>query len=203
MAKRYSEAEYNAMTDSVLVTTIDAMTKKEASDYLPPKVKIRYFVVKYGKDLSDSIKGSGIFFSVAVAQNMLESTFGKSDLAQYHNNFGGVKALKGYPSVLADTNEVRNGKTVAIKDYFTKFPTPKASFDNYVAIVKKVAATAGRAITAEDQVLLIAQGDGTYMNTITKKPIGYTTTPASSYLYAMQGNLNRIRDMYKVGKITW
>lgn len=203
--KRYSESEFNAMDNPTLIRVVDAYTNKspdyEFRDWVPAKVKVRYFVSKYGSDLSKAIKGTGILFSTAVAQNALESSYGKSDLAFYHNNFGGIKATLGYPTIKMDTSEYIKGKRVNVKQSFTKFPTPKASFDYYVSIVKKVAPSIATLNSAEEQIKLIAKGDGAYMNTTTRKPIGYTTTPPDKYLYELQGILNRTRDMYQVGKI--
>lgn len=203
MAKntRYSEAEYNKMSNQQMIAAIDAMDASFASSYVPPKVKVRYFVSKYGKDLADAIRGTGILFSVAVSQNMLESNFGKSVLAQYHNNFGGIKAISGYPSVKMDTTEY--DKKVPVKASFAKFPNARASFDYYVAIVKKVAPSALKLNDSEQQIKLIAKGDGAYSNSKTKKPIGYTTTSPNNYWDVAEGNVDRVVAMYPdlAGKI--
>lgn len=199
--KRYSEDEYNKMSNQQMISAIDAMDRDFAASYVPPKVKVRYFVSKYGKELANSIKGTGILFSVAVAQNMLESTFGKSTLAQYHNNFGGIKAVSGYPSVKLDTTEY-NSK-IPTKASFASFPSPKISFDHYVAIVKKVAPSALALKDSEQQVKLIAKGDGAYYDTKKKKPIGYTTTSPNNYWSSIEGNVDRVVAMYPnlAGKI--
>ena len=73
--KRYSENEFNAMDNATLIKVIDSYTNNKPDyqfrDWVPAKVKVRYFVSKHGKDLSDAIRGTGILFSTAVAQNAL------------------------------------------------------------------------------------------------------------------------------------
>lgn len=193
--KRFTEAEFNKMDNATLIRTLDAYTNQKPDyqfrDWVPVKVKIRYFVSKYGKDIGNAIKGTGLFFSAVVAQKILESGYGKSSLAFLHNNFGGVKAVKGYPSVSMDTTEVVRGKSVKTKANFAKYPTPKAAFDDYVRILTSNPRYA-KALTAtspEQQILEMAKA-------------GYTTTPATTYLNSMKGNIDRVRDMYQVGKIS-
>lgn len=193
--KRYSEAEFNAMDNATLIRTLDAYTNVKPEyqfrDWVPAKVKVRYFVSKYGKDIGNSIKGTGLFFSAVVAQKITESGYGKSSLAVLHNNFGGVKAVSGFPSVTMDTTEVVKGRTIKTKQSFAKYPTPKAAFDDYVRIITTSPRYA-KALTAsspENQILELAKAV-------------YTTTPPQEYLNSMKGNIDRVRDMYQIGRIS-
>ena len=191
VVKRYTDAEFNAMDNATLIRTLDTFPKKpEFQDWVPPKVKVRYFVSKYGKDIGNSIKGTGLFFSSVVAQKILESGFGKDELAIKHNNFGGVKAVKGYPTVTLDTLEKVGGKLVRRKEAFAKYPSPKAAFDDYVRIITTNPRYA-KSITAkspEEQILEMVKA-------------GYSTLSPNEYIRLVKGNLDRVRDMYQVGRI--
>jgi flagellum-specific peptidoglycan hydrolase FlgJ len=192
--QRYTEAEFNAMDNATLIKTLDAYKNDkptyEFRDWVPVKVKVRYFVSKYGKGIGNAIKGTGLFFSAVVAQKMLESGYGKSDLAFYHNNFGGIKAVQGYPKVTLDTTEVVRGKKVNVKQNFAKYPSPQSAFNDYVRIIT----TSPRYAKA-----LLADSPEKQISELAKA--GYTTTPPTEYLNSMKGNIDRVRDMYQVGRI--
>lgn len=200
MAKIYTEQEFNKMDNATLIKVLDdypvtetvkGVVKQPFRDNVPAKVKVRYFVSKYGNDLAAAIKGSNLYFSAVAAQKIAESAYGKSELTKLHNNFGGVKALANYPKVAMDTVEVVKGKRVPTKDYFAKFPSPKEAFASYVRLLKGNPrySKVFTAPTPEDQIKELAKA-------------GYTTESPSSYLTLMQGNINRIREMYPtLGKI--
>lgn len=188
--QRISEAEYNKMNNAQLISYIDPMEKKWFDDYVPPRVKVRYFMSKYGADLIAALKGTNLFVSAIAAQKMGESTYGKSELAFRHNNFGGVKKLQNYPSVLMDTTEIVKGKRISVKDEFAKFPTAKEAFQSFVRLLQGNSryAKVFTAPTPEQQILEMAKA-------------GYTTQNPQAYLFIMQGNINRVRDMYQMGKV--
>lgn len=191
VVKRYTDAEFNAMDNATLIRTLDAFPQKpEFQDWVPAKVKVRYFVSKYGKDIGNSIKGTGLFFSSVVAQKILESGFGKSELASKHNNFGGVKAVKGYPTITLDSTEKVGGRIVRRKETFAKYPSPKAAFDDYVRFITTLPIYT-KALTAkspEEQILEMVKA-------------GYSTLSPNEYMRLVKGNLDRVRDMYQVGRI--
>lgn len=191
VVKRYTDAEFNAMDNATLIRTLDAFPKEpEFRDWVPPRVKVRYFVSKYGKDIGNSIKGTGLFFSAVVAQKILESGFGKDDIAIKYNNFGGVKAVKGYPSVTLDSVEKVGGRLVRRKETFARYPSPKAAFSDYVRIITSMPRYA-KALTAkspEEQITEMVKA-------------GYSTLSPNEYMRLVKGNLDRVRDMYQVGRI--
>lgn len=189
MPSKYASVDYNKMSNLALVNYLDTISAKDFS-YVNPDTKVRYFMSKYGKDLIDAIRGTDLFLSAVAAQKITESAYGKSSLAAKHNNFGGIKAMKGFPSVAMDTTEVVKGKTIKTIEKFTIFPTPKEAFRSYVNLLQGNAryAKVFTAKTPEEQILEMAKA-------------GYTTTPPDKYLYTMQGNINRIRKMYPIGKV--
>ena len=70
--------------------------------------------------------------SMTIAQAILESGWGTSDKAQYHNYFG-MKARSGYtgPKKLFDTWEVVNGQVVPAQAYFMIFSSRQAGIKGY------------------------------------------------------------------------
>lgn len=75
-------------------------------------------------------KGSGLFPSLMVAQAIIESGDGNSDLARYYNNHFGIKANLAWKgkAVNMRTREVLSGKDVFIKDGFRAYDTLKEGF---------------------------------------------------------------------------
>ncbi len=70
----------------------------------------------------------GIPASVTIAQAILESGWGQSKLALEANNYFGVKARAGEPSITLPTMEFQQGQKVWIKADFAAYPSPEASF---------------------------------------------------------------------------
>lgn len=70
--------------------------------------------------------------SPIIAQAILESAWGKSKLATYHNYFG-MKAQKGYrgQKVSFETREVINGKNVTVTADFRAYKTASAGIKGY------------------------------------------------------------------------
>ncbi|MEC7983724.1 MAG: glucosaminidase domain-containing protein [Myxococcota bacterium] len=76
-----------------------------------------------------SAKKNGIYPSVVLAQAILESGWGTSNLTVNHNNLFGVKAPRGKNSVEITTIESVNGKKVYQKATFRRF----TSWDDSIA----------------------------------------------------------------------
>lgn len=66
--------------------------------------------------------------SCTIAQWALESDYGKSEPPGSNNPFG-IKAKLGEPSVICETHEVIDGRTVTLQAPFRKFDTLDAAFD--------------------------------------------------------------------------
>lgn len=88
--------------------------------------------------LSDAVEAnaqSGIPASVSMAQAVLESGWGKSDLARYRNLFG-VKAGKGWQgkTVVLPTREYRNGRWVTEEAVWRVYPSYEAAFLDHATV---------------------------------------------------------------------
>ncbi len=91
-----------------------------------------------GKYAQEDMKESGILASVTVAQALLESGWGKSQLSATYNNYFGIKKGGGWdgPTVTMSTKEVINGQTVTVKAEFRVYDTPLESIKNHSEILK-------------------------------------------------------------------
>lgn len=80
---------------------------------------------------------SGILASVTVAQALLESGWGKSQLSATYNNYFGIKKGSGWygPTVTMPTKEVINGQTITIKAEFRVYDSPLESLKNHSSIL--------------------------------------------------------------------
>ncbi len=88
------------------------------------------YIDKYKFDAIDATRGTGLFPSVLMVQGIVESNNGNSLLtSKYHNHFG-IKADSSWTGkkVNLQTNEVFNGNTVTIGDYFRVYDSDEAGF---------------------------------------------------------------------------
>jgi len=73
----------------------------------------------------------GIPYKFMIAQICLESGYGKSQLTQKANNFGGSKAVGSQPYVTFPTWEYIKGVKTRVQSKFTKFATPLDGLKGY------------------------------------------------------------------------
>ncbi len=157
---------------------------------------MKLFIDKYGKDIVEAIKGTGLFFTAVAAQKAMESDYGRSELSAKYNNFGGIKnfgSLSGAGVVRLDTTEYVKGKKIFVKAPFATFPTPKASFQSYVALLKDpkkkyISNGVFEATDPLEQIKLIVKS-------------GYATADVNKYADAVKGRISAARDYSKLGKI--
>jgi flagellum-specific peptidoglycan hydrolase FlgJ len=71
----------------------------------------------------------GVPASVTLAQCILESSWGQSQLARRANNYFGVKALQGKDYMEFTTREVVQGRSVLEQAAFARYPSPFESFE--------------------------------------------------------------------------
>lgn len=76
-----------------------------------------------------------LFASVMIAQAVLESDWGRSDLARAHNNLFGIKGIYYGQSTTLPTQEHHNGQTVTELGTFRKYPTIKESLADYAKVL--------------------------------------------------------------------
>lgn len=93
------------------------------------------YIKRFTPAVVNSVKGTGLFPSVMMAQAILESSSkygiaGGSTLASLYNNHFGIKADKAWKGkkVNLKTREVFSGKDVLIGDYFRVYDHPEQSF---------------------------------------------------------------------------
>ena len=94
------------------------------------------YISQYAQDMVDACYNTGLYPSVMMAQGILESNNGQSQLASSYNNHFGIKCqctvcpcyLTGQNVSLPTTEEV-NGQTEHINASFRTYPT---AFDGFV-----------------------------------------------------------------------
>jgi len=128
-----------------------------------------------GKYAHQDMQESGILASVTVAQALVESGWGKSQLSATYNNYFGVKKGKGWdgPTVTLPTKEVINGQTITVKAEFRVYNSPLESLKNHS---KVLSASRYSGIKGERDyrkaITIIKNGgyatDPNYVNTICK-----------------------------------
>jgi len=134
---------------------------------------IRYYSLEYGGPLP----------SVAMAQMILESNYGKSTLAKAHNNFFGIKATadwKGKTATLS-TAEHLGGWTTQ-QAVFRKYQNPEDSIKDYYRLINEKYPTLRQLTTPQQQARAIHQG-------------GYATDPG------YEGKLIQVIQRENLGKI--
>lgn len=150
------------------------------------------FIKEYGKGIANAIKGTGIYFPVAIGQKAYESGYGKR-IPPNSNNFGGIKynpKLEGVVGfVVADTTEVIKGKKVRVKQRFSKFKDVETGIKGYVDVLKAPRyAKALQAKNPYDQLLEIAKA-------------GYSTMNPKKYADMIYPLVQAARDIAQIGRI--
>lgn len=151
------------------------------------------FIKEYGAGIARAIKGTGIFFPVAIGQKAYESGYGKR-IPKDSNNFGGIKYNPNLPGVVGyveeDTTEYKNGKAYRTTQKFSKFKDVESGIRAYVEVLSadryKKAMTLAK--SPEEQILMIAQA-------------GYTTAPAKFYANSLMPLIQAARDISQLGRI--
>lgn len=152
------------------------------------------FVGKYGNDVIAAITDTGLFFQAVIAQQALESAWGKSQLAAKYNNFGGIKDFGGLSGssgpIVLDTMETGSNK---VPQPFATFDSPLDYFQKYVRVLqdptkKYTSMGVFTAKSPEDQILAMARA-------------GYTVTAPEKYLASLKGIIESCTDLYPYGKI--
>lgn len=77
----------------------------------------------------------GVRPSVSIAQAILESDWGRSELAAEYNNLYGRKTTDSSNAVLMETSEFANGKWIVISDYFKVYPNVTAAIEDHAILM--------------------------------------------------------------------
>ncbi|MDD5006530.1 MAG: glycoside hydrolase family 73 protein [Candidatus Omnitrophica bacterium] len=97
------------------------------------------FIEKNKDFVLAACKDTTLLPSVFMAQAILESNWGKSELAKNHNNYFGIKpggAWKGRTATFP-TQEYINGKWVVVEAAFRSYDKPEDSFFDRVNFLKQ------------------------------------------------------------------
>ena len=77
----------------------------------------------------------GVKASISIAQAALESDWGRSELAAKYNNFFGVKASAGMPSVTLSTKEFVNEEWVTVNAAFRTYADWRSSMTDHALLL--------------------------------------------------------------------
>ncbi|MEY9977593.1 glycoside hydrolase family 73 protein [Lysinibacillus sp. RC79] len=77
----------------------------------------------------------GVFPSITIAQAILESNYGKSELAIKANNLFGIKGSYKGNSVKMPTMEYKNNKSYTIETEFRAYPDLKSAFIDHTKLI--------------------------------------------------------------------
>lgn len=80
-------------------------------------------------------KKYNILTSITLAQAILESNWGKSELAAKYHNLFGVKADANQPGIDLTTTEYRNGKAETVTGRFRVYDSWKQSIDEHAKLL--------------------------------------------------------------------
>jgi len=78
---------------------------------------------------------TGIPASITIAQAILESGWGRSQLAMQANNYFGIKARQGDDYAEFPTTEFENGVKEEVMAAFARYPSPIESFQAHAALL--------------------------------------------------------------------
>lgn len=118
------------LSNSVVAGPPSSMTDPLDLDYAP----LAEQYIKEYRDLAISeMERTSIPASITLAQGMLESGYGTSDLAVNANNHFGIKCHKGWTgeTYTHRSNENNNGETIARKSCFRSYATVAASYADH------------------------------------------------------------------------
>lgn len=104
-----------------------------------PNQSTKVFLEKIAEDAREIGQKEGIYASVMLAQAILESGSGNSQLSREPNyNLFGIKGSYKGESITYDTFEQDNtGKSYQVKAEFCKYPSYKESLENYAQLIKE------------------------------------------------------------------
>ncbi|MBU5668490.1 glucosaminidase domain-containing protein [Peptoniphilus sp. MSJ-1] len=82
-------------------------------------------------------KRYGLFPSVMLAQSVLESNWGRSELSKKYNNYFGIKEIKKGEGVVYETEEYVDGESGRYLESFKKYSSKQESFEHYAKLLTK------------------------------------------------------------------
>lgn len=97
------------------------------------------FINWFGGLVSRMAENSVYYPSVLIAQGILETNYGKSELSSKHHNYFGIKVGRSWKgdSVNMITGEVFNGQSVMIQDHFRSYTHPEQSIKDRITWMRE------------------------------------------------------------------
>ncbi len=92
------------------------------------------FIDSIAADAIRNQRETGVPASVTIAQAILESGWGRSELSRQANNFFGIKGTGPAGSVTMRTREVINGREIYVDAQFRRYHTPQESFADHARL---------------------------------------------------------------------
>ena len=139
-----SAASEQVLPESVakIQTPVPAPEAKVEENYQFSVVKnqtTEEFIQTIGKDAQQISWNEGLYASVMIAQAILETGSGNSQLARPpHHNLFGIKGSYQGKNVTFNTQEDKgNGQLYTIKSAFRQYPSYKESLEDYASLLKK------------------------------------------------------------------
>ncbi|WP_295728513.1 glycoside hydrolase family 73 protein [uncultured Limosilactobacillus sp.] len=134
--KDYKQANQTDTNRTIDQKVSDPATNQETPASRRPLSKSeREFIELIGHDAQQIAADHDLFASVMMAQAILESNWGRSDLAGTHYNLFGIKGTYQGQSVTLPTLEHHNGQDLKELGTFRKYPSIKASLEDYANVL--------------------------------------------------------------------
>ncbi|STY35332.1 glucosaminidase domain-containing protein [Listeria fleischmannii] len=122
----------------ILIGVIASFIRETYLDLTAPEpafnTKEEKFINQLSKHAQEIQAKHQILTSVTLAQAILESNWGESELASQANNLFGVKGRSGQPVVSMPTKEFTDGKWIEIKANFRKYTNWNESLDDHAQL---------------------------------------------------------------------
>ena len=96
------------------------------------------FIRKVSLAAMESMEKTGTPASVTIAQSILESGWGESDLSQKYHNYFGIKGRGPAGAVDMRTNEVYSGRTVRINAHFRAYNNMAEGFSDHGSMLARM-----------------------------------------------------------------
>ncbi|MGG5314660.1 glucosaminidase domain-containing protein [Enterococcus sp. AZ072] len=134
-----SESKIPEAVPKVHTTLPDAKVEENYQFSLVKNQTTEEFIHSIGKDAQIIAWDEGLYASVMIAQAILETGSGDSQLARPpHHNLFGIKGSYQGKNVSFNTQEDKgNGQLYTIQSDFRQYPSYKESLEDYAALLKK------------------------------------------------------------------
>lgn len=110
--------------------------KEQAIQYDDSTIYQKNFIDDIAYEAQNLQNQTHLFASITIAQAILESDWGRSQLATEANNLFGIKGTYNNQSSIMPTDEVINGERITIDDSFKKYATIQESMVDHINFLK-------------------------------------------------------------------